>query len=96
MDGEIYGREGEGRMRNNNVSHLQIGACWKQQRGRLQDSRFKRFNMIPNLFAFSFAITCAISCVHITQKKIYGNTEKTVPEKKSYRVVSSVDGVVDE
>ena len=42
MDGEIYGREGEGRLRNNNnVLHLQIGACWKQQRGRLQDSRFK-------------------------------------------------------
>ena len=44
MDGEIYGREGEGRMRNNNVSHLQIGACWKQQRGRLQDSKIQRFN----------------------------------------------------
>ena len=50
--------------------------------------------MVPNLFTFSFAITCAISYVHITQKKIYGNTEKTVPENKSYRVVSSVDGVV--
>ena len=50
--------------------------------------------MVPNLFTFSFAITCAISYVHITQKKIYGNTEKTVPEKKSYWVVSSVDGVV--
>ena len=40
MDGEIYGREGEGRMRNNNnnVSHPQTGACWKQQRGKV---RFK-------------------------------------------------------
>ena len=50
--------------------------------------------MVPNLFAFSFAITCANHVFTLLKKKIYGNTEKTVPEKKSYRVVSSVDGVV--
>ena len=57
MDGEIYGREGEGRMRNNNVSHLQIGACWKQQRGRLQDSRFKRVFVITTCHSQSSTLT---------------------------------------
>ena len=45
--------------------------------------------MVLNSFAFSFAIMFTL-----LKKKIYGNTEKTAPEKKSYRVVSSVGGVV--
>ena len=46
MDGKIYQREGEGRMKESKDNIilsciLEIRPCWEQQRWQLKDSRFK-------------------------------------------------------